>query len=331
MRQPDLLLLNDADLTYAKIRLDPRSQATALTHIATISDSLTRALLWGAAWDMTRDAEMSAADFVDLVLAGIGTETDSTAVSRLPTYARTAIEYYSAPHTRDGLRRRWESGVFDLLTSARAGSDHQLSFARALAATAHSPQVLEFLRELLTGHEPATARVAGLALDADLRWTLVTALARAGIYGEEDIATELAGDATISGQERAALARAGQPTPEAKAAAWRDAIERDDLPNETQRQVAAGFAIPGQGELLEPYLEKYLQAAETIWEAKGVQRAGTALELMFPMPLASPEALARVNSWLESSPANPAAKRYVREGADDMARALRAQARDRQQ
>jgi len=325
--QPDLLLLNDGDLTYAKIRLDERSLATAIEHIDAIDDSLARALVWGAAWDMTRDAQLSPQGFTELVLRGIGSESDSTAVARLPMYVRTAIEYYAAPGNRDELRARWETGVFELLTSAEAGSDHQLSFARALAATAHSPQVLEFLRELLTAYKPALARVAGLTLDADLRWSFVAALARAGIFGEQDIATELASDATISGQERAAFARAVQPTPEAKAAAWRDAIERDDLANETQRQTAAAFAAPGQAEVLKPYLEKYLQAAETIWESKGVQRASTALELMFPMPLVSRESLDRINDWLESSPANPAAKRYVREGADDMARALRAQER----
>jgi len=325
--QPDLLLLNDGDLTYAKIRLDERSLATAIEHIDAIDDSLARALVWGAAWDMTRDAQLSPQGFTELVLRGIGSESDSTAVARLPMYVRTAIEYYAAPGNRDDLRARWETGVFELLTSAEAGSDHQLSFARALAATAHSPQVLEFLRELLTAYKPASERVAGLTLDADLRWSFVAALARAGIFGEQDITTELASDATISGQERAAFARAVQPTPEAKAAAWRDAIERDDLANETQRQTAAAFAAPGQAEVLKPYLEKYLQAAETIWESKGVQRASTALELMFPMPLVSRESLDRINDWLESSPANPAAKRYVREGADDMARALRAQER----
>src|SRR5699024_6868907 len=130
-----------------------------------------------------------------------------------------------------------------------------------------------------------------------------------------------------SGQERAAFARAVQPASEAKEAAWRDAIERDDLANETQRQTAAAFAAPGQAEVPEAYRAKYLPAAETIREAKGVQRASTALELMFPMPLVSRESLDRINDWLENSPANSAAKRYVREGADDMARALRAQER----
>lgn len=325
IKQPDLLLLNDGDLAYAKIRLDPLSLQQAMSYIDAIEDSLARALVWGAAWDMTRDAHMPPADFVDLVLGGLGAESDSTAVSRLPSYAHTAVEYYSPASARRELREHWEDGVYGLLLSAKPGSDHQLSFARALSQTAHSPRVLTFLSGLLTGSEQSLEQVPGLTLDADLRWTFIAALARNGVYSSEQIDAELAIDSTISGQEHAARARASMPTPEAKRQAWHDAIDRDDIANETQRQIALGFALPGQEEILQPFLQEYLTCAETIWEAKGVQRASTALELMFPMPLTSVETLDQITTWLATSTANPGAKRYVAEGADDMARALRAQ------
>ncbi len=322
--QPDLVILNDGDLSYAKIRLDERSLATAVDHIDKVEDSLARALLWGAAWDMTRDAEMSATDFVALVLRGLGSETDLTAVSRLPGYARMAANYYSAPDHQASLQATWESGVRALLDSAEPGSDHQLSFIRAYAAAASSSDSLAHLEGLLDGsvtHE-------GLAVDADLRWTLLTALARNGRADQPEIDAELARDNTISGQEHAASALTVRPTVEAKAQAWRDAIERDDVANETQRSVAAAFPVAGQADLLAPYLERYLATADTIWEEKGVQRASTALEYMFLMPLVSAETVARLDRWLEESSANPAAKRYVREGRSDMVRALAAQARD---
>ncbi|UFU03837.1 aminopeptidase N [Ruania suaedae] len=319
--QPDLLLLNDGDLTYAKIRLDERSLATAVAHIQDAPDSLTRALLWGAAWDMTRDAQLPVSAFVDLVLAGVGSETDLTAVARLTGSVRTAIELYAHPSLRDGLREVWEAGLRELLQQAAPGSDHQLSFARALAGGAETPESLDLIEALLEGSSP----LEGLTVDTDLRWSLLTGLVRTGRAGEDRIAAELEADATISGQERAALARAVRPDAEAKATAWRDAIERDDVPNETQRQIAVGFATLGQAELLEPYLERYLTAAETMWEEKGVQRTSTALTYMFPLVLASEAAVARVSQWLETSSANPSAKRFVREGLDDMQRALTAQ------
>lgn len=324
--QPALLLLNEGDLAYAKIRLDERSLATVVGGLATLDDALARALCWGAAWDMTRDAEMSATDFVDLVLSGIGSETDAFGVARIPGYAAAAATLYAAPANRAALRQTWEQGLRKLLENAEPGSDHQLSFARAYAAAAHSESAIADLEGLLDG----SVTFHGLAVDTDLRWTLLSGLARNGRADEARIAEELERDNTISGQEHAAAARAMRPTAEAKAEAWEIATVRDDVPNETQRSVVLAFQQFGQDEVLAPYVEKYLATAETMWEEKGTQRASTALEYIFPKPLASQELLDRVDAWLESSSANPAAKRYVREGRADVARALAAQARDAQ-
>jgi aminopeptidase N len=324
--QPDLLLLNEGDLAYAKIRLDERSLRTVVDGIGTLDDSLARALCWGAAWDMTRDAEMSATDFVGLVLSGVGTETDAFGVSRIPGYAALAVAQYSAPQHRDELRATWEEGLRKLLEQAEPGSDHQLSFARAYAGAAHSDAALDDLERMLDG----SLTFDGLAVDTDLRWTLLKGLARSGRAEADRIAEELSRDNTISGQENAAAARAMRPTAAAKEEAWEIAMVRDDVPNETQRNVVLAFMQPGQEDVLAPYVEKYFDAAHTLWEDKGTQRASTALEFMFPKPLASQELLDRVDAWLESTEANPAAQRYVREGRADVARALAAQARDAQ-
>jgi aminopeptidase N len=324
--QPDLLLLNEGDLAYAKIRLDERSLRTVVDGIGTLDDSLARALCWGAAWDMTRDAEMSATDFVGLVLSGVGTETDAFGVSRIPGYAALAVAQYSAPQHRDELRATWEEGLRKLLEQAEPGSDHQLSFARAYAGAAHSDAALDDLERMLDG----SLTFDGLAVDTDLRWTLLKGLARSGRAEADRIAEELSRDNTISGQENAAAARAMRPTAAAKEEAWEIAMVRDDVPNETQRNVVLAFMQPGQEDVLAPSVAKYFDAAHTLWEDKGTQRASTALEFMFPKPLASQELLDRVDAWLESTEANPAAQRYVREGRADVARALAAQARDAQ-
>ncbi len=323
-RQPDLLLLNDGDLSYAKIRLDERSLATVVGGLSRLDDSLARALCWGAAWDMTRDAELSATDFVTLVLGNIAAETDAFGSSRIPGYAAQAANNFSAPGNRAALRKTWERGLRRLLDEAEPGSDHQLTFARSFAGSAHTAEALDDLEGLLDG----SLVIEGLSIDTDLRWTLLTGLARGGRADDERIAAELHQDQTISGQERAAAARACRPSAEAKAEAWEIAVVRDDVPNETQRSVVLSLMQPGQDELLMPYLEKYLQVADTLWEEKGTQRASTALEFLFPRPLASPELLERVSTWLQESSANPAAKRYVREGAADVERYLAGQERD---
>ena len=227
-KQPDLLLLNDGDLTYAKIRLDERSLATVVGGLRQLDDSLARALCWGAAWDMTRDAEMTASDFVTLVLANIATETDAFGVRAIPNYAAAAVNIYSHRSRRAELRARWESGVRELLLAAEPGSDHQLTFARAYAAAARSDQAVADLTGLLDG----SLVIEGLDIDTDLRWALVIGLARAGAADEARIDEELERDRTISGQEYAAAARASRPDADAKARAWTDLV---DEPRHPQR------------------------------------------------------------------------------------------------
>jgi aminopeptidase N len=313
---PDLLLLNDDDLTYAKIRLDQRSFATLVESIDTFEDSLPRALCWGSAWDMTRDAELPARDFVELVLAGVGGESDLTAVGALLRQGQSAVSLFTSEADRPAVAERWESGLRGLVKGAEPGSDHQLAFVRAYAGAASGP---DHVRELLAGE------LEGLEVDADLRWTLVKALARIGAADGQEIAAELARDDTNSGRENAAAALAIRPLAEAKAEAWQMAAEDPNTPNETRRQIAAAFQVSGQAEVLAPFVEKYLAMAETIVDELGVWIGQTALVYLFPLANPSAETLAKVDAWLESTQAPAAAVRYVSEGRDDLARALRAQ------
>jgi aminopeptidase N len=323
VEQPALLLLNDEDHAYAKIRLDERSLATAISALSTFEDSLPRAIVWGAAWDMTRDGEMRTRDWLDLVLANIGQETDAWAVTRIPASTALAVSFYSDPAHRDELKATWESGLRELLLAAEPGSDHQLTFARSYAGAARSDAALDDLIGLLDG----SFAVDGLAIDQDMRWVLITALARAGRFGDAEIDAELEVDKTISGKEQAAAARASQPTPEAKEAAW-NAILDPSTPNETSREIAFSIFRFGQEDVLEPYLEKFLTASETLVDVLGFHKASTVLEYGFPKPLGSEATLARLDEWLATSDAPKQAKRYIGEARAEIARALANQAYD---
>ena len=323
VKQPALLLLNDEDHAYAKIRLDERSLATAISALSTFEDSLPRALVWGATWDMTRDAEMRARDWVDLVLANIGRESDAWAVTRIPASTALAVNFYSDPAHRAELRGTWESGLRELFLAAEAGSDHQLTFARSYAGAAHSTAALDDLIGLLDG----SFTVEGLAIDQDMRWSLITALAKAGRFGDAEIDAELEVDRTISGKEQAAAARAAQPTAAAKEAGW-NAIIDPATPNETSREIAMSIFRFGQEDVLEPYLEKFLEAAETLIDTIGFHKASAVLEYGFPRPLGSARTLVRLDEWLADNAAPKGAQRYVGEARAEIARALTAQEHD---
>ncbi len=325
LRQPDLLLLNDEDLAYAKIRLDERSLTTAVDELGRLDDSLARAVVWGAAWDMTRDAQMRATDFVHLVLRNIARETDPSGLSSLPRFAALAAHAYSAPAHRERLLEEWEQGLRTLVEQAAPGSDHQLTFVRHYALAARSERAGADLRELLDGSWTPEE----LQVDQDLRWTLLTGLARNDRVDDAEIAAEQERDGTIVGQERAAAVRASRPAAGAKADAWATVMQKQ-TPNETSRSIVLAFMRHGQAEVLAPYVEKYLEAAESIWDTLGTHKASVVLEHMFPRPLASPELIERVDAWLETTPAKAGAKRYVAEGRADAARALAAQERDAQ-
>ncbi|QIK77117.1 aminopeptidase N [Nocardioides piscis] len=323
--QPALLLLNDEDHAYAKIRLDERSLATVMGNLSKLDDSLARALVWGAAWDMTRDAEMTATDWVRLVLANIGSETDSWGLSRIPGLAASAVHRYSAPATRGTLKSEWEQGVRQLFLDAEPGSDHQLTFARTFFGAAHSEGALDDLAALLDG----SLVVDGLAVDQDLRWGLVTSLARAGRFGAAEIDAELARDNTIEGKEKAAAARVARPTAEAKAAGW-SAILDPATPNETSREMVLSIFRSDQDEVVAPYVEKFLAAAETVIDDLGFHKASVVLEYGFPIAVGSSEVVARLDQWLADNSAPKGAQRYVAEARADIARALAAQERDAQ-
>jgi len=323
VKQPALLLLNDEDHAYAKIRLDERSLATAISALSTFEDSLPRALVWGATWDMTRDGEMRTSDWTDLVLANIGAETDAWAVTRIPASTALAVNFYSAPAHRADLRSTWESGLRELFLAAEPGSDHQLTFARSYAGAAHSDVALDDLIGLLDG----SFTVEGLAVDQDMRWTLITALAKSGRFGDAEIDAELEVDKTISGKEQAAAARVAQPTAVAKEAGW-NAILDPATPNETSREIAFSIFRFGQEDILEPYLEKFLAGAETLIDTIGFHKASAVLEYGFPKPLGSPATLARLDAWLADNNAPKGAQRYIGEARAEIARALAAQEHD---
>lgn len=193
-RRPAVVLLNDDDLSYAKVRLDEQSLAFVTEHLGDFEASLPRALCWASAWDMTRDAELATRDYLSLVLSGIGKESDIGVVQSLHRQVKLAIELYADPTTREALLTRWTDATLAHLRAAAAASDHQLAWARAFAATARTPEQLDLLEALLEG----TQTIEGLAVDTELRWSFVQRLAAVGRYDEAEIAGEYERDRTAA-------------------------------------------------------------------------------------------------------------------------------------
>ena len=324
VKQPDLLLLNDGDLTFAKIRLDEKSLRTVSHHIAQLDDALARTLIWGAAWDMTRDAEISVSRFVELITSGITNEPDIAVVQTLVRQAQLAIEQFAAPEHRVGYRTELANLMWQGAEQADAGSDHQLAFLRAFAALAVTDQQLECVGDLLDGDR----QLPGMTIDTELRWLMVVSLATAGRDADPRIETELERDDTATGRRRAATARAARPTPEAKASAWNDMVIRHELPNALLEATIAGFAQSGQEDLLADFADRYFEAVPQIWQERTPETAAALTASLYPYLLVESKTVAAADRLLADDSLHPSARRLVSEGRDGTLRAMRAQELD---
>ncbi|MEV8536532.1 aminopeptidase N [Streptomyces sp. NPDC051211] len=322
--RPDVVLLNDDDLSYAKVRLDAESLAKVTAHLGDFEASLPRALCWASAWDMTRDGELATRDYLALVLSGIAKETDIGVVQSLHRQVKLAVDLYADPAWRETGLAAWTEATLTHLRAAEPGSDHQLAWARAFAATARTPEQLDLLAALLDG----TQTVEGLVVDTELRWTFLERLAATGRADEPEIAAELERDKTAAGERHAATARAARPTAEAKAAAWASVVESADLPNAVQEAVIGGFVQTDQRKLLAPYAEKYFAAVKEIWETRSHEIAQQIAVGLYPALLVSQETLDATDAWLASAEPNAALRRLVSESRSGVERALKAQAAD---
>jgi aminopeptidase N len=323
-RQPALVLVNDDDLAFAKIRLDERSLATLVAHIGDFSESLPRALCWAAAWDMTRDAELPARDYLALVQRGIGGESDIGVVQSLLRQAQSALTLFADPAWAPTGRASLAASAYDAVHAAEPGSDLQLAWARALGSLASTDEQLGLLEGLLDG----SVTVPGLAVDDELRWHLLHRLVVVGRAGLPEIEAEVAKDPTAAGQRHAAACRAARPTAEAKAEAWASVVESDDLPNAVQAAVIGGFQNAEQVALTEPYVEPYFARVGELWATRTVEMAQNLVVGLYPTLLVSPAVVERTDAYLAQGDVAPALERLLLEGRDGVVRALRARARD---
>ncbi|MFD5562241.1 aminopeptidase N [Kitasatospora griseola] len=324
---PALVLLNDDDLTYCKVRFDERSLETLRTGLGDLTGEtgLARALAWSAVWNLTRDGLMPTRDYLDLVQRFAGRESDIGVLQSLHQQAGTALELYADPARRAEYGTALAEVALRELAQAAPGSDHQLAWARFLADTAERADHLQLLRGLLED----TARIDGLTVDQELRWSFWLALAANGDAGTEELAAELARDNTASGRRQHTQCLAALPTPEAKAAAWSAVVDSDELPNALVEAQIAGFNQAGQRELTAGYAEPYFAMLESIWADRSIEIAMRIVGGFFPQYQTTPETLAATDAWLTAhQDAAPALRRLVLECRDDLDRALRAQACD---
>jgi aminopeptidase N len=315
--EADLLLVNDDDLTYAKLDLDATGLATARIGVGALVDPLARGLVWGALWERVRAAALPAQDLVGIASAGLASEEDPGILEVVLRWLRRAVARYVAPELAQQAGREVGALTARLLEDAEPGSDRQLALALAHIESAVSPEHLDRLDDILGGR----ADWPGVPLDERLRWAIVTTLAARGRLDEERIEAVLSAERTSSGEQAAAQARAAIPTERAKAAAWALAVDGQGIPSLVLQRLVAGFAHPGTpAELLAPYREAYFARIAEVYGSRSPAEAATLAEGLFPV--VHEETAAGARRLLEDASLAPGLRRILAEGVADVERAL---------
>ncbi|MHB1171558.1 MAG: aminopeptidase N [Lacisediminihabitans sp.] len=326
-KKPDLVLINDDDLAYAKIRLDDASLAVAIGHLASIENPLARALVWGSVWDATRDAETAPNDYVRLVLGNIATETESTTIRTTLSQLALVAKQYLDPAKRAEALVQVGDELWRLAQEAQAGSDAQFQFVKFFAHLASTPGHGATLRSLRDG----SIALPGLEIDTDLGWELLEGLVLNGAAGQTEIDAALARDNTANGQQAAARAAATIPSEAGKKAVFASVVDSDKLPNAIVRAATVGYQHTNDPAALASVVERYFASLNELWKSRSYHIAETLVVGLYPAPLASAELRDATQAWLDANPEIPALRRLMTENLAGVERALRVQAKDASQ
>lgn len=328
---PALLLLNDEDFSYAKVRLDDVSLETALSSVGKIENPLARSLVWSSLWNMVRDALLPADKYIATVGAQAAGEPDVALLQSLVDNSRAALKNYVPGALRKPVQADFMDAVEQGMDAAVPGSDEQLVWARTLARLAcGTPGVAARVRALLGGEDVP----AGLVVDSELRWLLLEALASTGSITVPELDAELAAERTAKARASHQMASAALPSASVKAEAWRKIVDETNLSNELLGATIEGFT-EGSPELLSPYTEPYFEVLESIWATRSIEIAGRIVRGLFPRGAVLSEGMApaghplylRAEAWLNTNPnAARGLIRIIREENDSLLRSLRAQA-----
>ncbi|RUQ22501.1 aminopeptidase N [Kocuria sp. HSID16901] len=322
--RPLVLLLNDLDLAYAKVRLDDVSFHHAKVHLRDFEESLPRAVVWGAAWNSTRDGQVPARRFVEMVLNNIDAETDSTTVLTQLRNLATTLRMYVRSDAQEDTREMAADRLWDISQGAPEGSDRQLQFVQAFATHAITDEQLDTLEGLYTGN----VTLPGLVIDTDLAWKMLTALVAAGRRGVTDVDEFAARDNTSTGAQRAAQARAAVPTLEAKEKVWDLVVDHHELPNVIQRSAIAGFNATNRDALLRPFVDRYFASIERVWSELSHEISQQIISGLFPQIVDRDVLDAAEEFLVELGEGKDSLRRQVMEGRDAIERALRVRSAD---
>jgi aminopeptidase N len=320
---PDLVFANANDNAYGLVMLDDRSATWLGAHIGEVPDVFLRAMLWGALWDLVRDARMAPTQFIATALRELPAEQDEQIASGIVTRLTRATSSYLSESQQADLIGRVEAVLLGGASNAQLGYglrksqlDAYISIARSTAATVRLAAWLD------------SGSTAGLPLRQPTRWSIITHLVERGAPNADALAAaETRRDTTANGKRSAFVAGAGRSSAAAKAQYF-DRYFRDTTLNEDWATASLrAFNTADQAALTLPYLAPALDSLAWIQKNRRIFFLGSWLS-GFVGGQKSPEALLEIDDFLAQRPALPVDLRQkILQTRDDLERTVRIRAK----
>jgi len=320
---PDFVFANVNDNAYGLVMLDSRSAQWLTAHVGQVRDTFLRAMLWGAMWDLVRDARLAPGDFIAAAMRELPTEADEQIAAGIVNRLSRAVSSYLSTEQQQTIVASVEdlllAGVSDTKRTYGVRKNHldaYISLARTTTSTRRLAAWLD------------SASTAGLPLRQPTRWAIVMRLVERGVPNAEALlAAETKHDTTTSGRRSAFIAGAGRPSAAAKRQYFERYFRDSTLNEDWVTGSLRSFNVPDQSSLTIGYLEPALDSLPWIQKNRRIFFLGSWLG-GFIGGHRSPEALKEIDLFLSRRPNLPVDLRQkVLQTRDDLERTVRIRAK----
>ena len=298
---PDYVWANDDDQGYGLFMPDDRTVEWILGHVGEVRDTLLRASLWNALWDVVRDARLSPTRYIGVVLRWMPAEHDEQISRMILSRAAMALDVYLPESQSAGLRRDWEAALLARIDDGALGYGLRKDALDRLIATARTPLALDRLRALLAGQ----AKLAGDPVRQPTRWAIIRRLIEIGAPDATALFTTEQGlDHSTEAVKDAFVTRAATPSSAVKTEYFRRFFDDRALNEAWVSESLGAFNAVEQAMLTLPFLRPALDRLEWIRQNRRIFFLPGWIDAFIGGQV-SREALAIVDAFLAETPSLP--------------------------
>jgi len=320
---PDFVFANANDNAYGLVMLDERSAAWLGSHIGEVNDTFLRAMLWGAMWDMLRDARLAPTQFIATAVRELPNEHDEQIAAGIVNRMTRATSTYLSSSQQSELIGTVEAVLLAGASDAKQPYGVRKNQLDAYISSARTPAATSRLAAWLD-----SANTAGIPLRQPTRWSIVTHLVERGAPNADAIfAAETRRDTSVNGRRSSFVAGAAKSSTTTKAQYF-DRYFRDTTLNEDWATASLrAFNAGDQSALTLPYLVPALDSLPWIQKNRRIFFLGSWLG-GFIGGQKSAEALAEIDGFITQHPNLPLdLKQKILQTRDDLERTVRIRAK----